>query len=146
IQYLIPCLLICSACEKLVEIDPPQDYLISKTVFESDETAISATTGIYAMMMKSDFPVSYSIPFYTGLYGDDLEYTQTEVNLLSVYKYGLIPQTAPVNPFWNNGFNYIYQANAVIEGLNKTTAVTSAVKSQLMGEALFIRAFWYTYL
>ncbi len=33
------------------------------------------------------------------------------------------------------------RSNAVLEGLDKSDAVSAAVKSQLQGEALFVRAF-----
>jgi len=134
------------SCEKLVEIDPPQDYLISPTVFESDETATSATTGVYAMMMRSDLAFSYNIALYTGVYSDELDYNQTLQSVLSVSKYAMLPQDAPTNNMWNYGFNYIYQANSLIDGLSKATKISPAVKNQLLGEAYFTRAFWHFYL
>jgi len=36
--------------------------------------------------------------------------------------------------------------NAAIEGLNGTTSLTPSVKQQLLGEAKFMRAFFYFYL
>lgn len=146
IKFLLATIIILAGCEKLVEIDSPQDYLISATIFESDETAISATTGLYATMMKIDFPIPYNIALFTGMYSDELDYSQTAAGLLTVYKYALISKDAPTNPFWNNGFNYIYQTNALIEGLNESSKVSEAVKRQLLGEAKFLRAFWNNYL
>jgi len=43
-------------------------------------------------------------------------------------------------------YNFIFVANSAIEGLNEATALTPAVKQQLMGEAKFVRAFCYFYL
>ncbi len=43
-------------------------------------------------------------------------------------------------------YKAIYQANAVLEGLDAYTGVTAPVKSQLRGEALFIRGFTHFYL
>lgn len=48
--------------------------------------------------------------------------------------------------YWGGVYNYIFSCNAAIEGLNKSTRLTPSVKQQLIGEAKFIRAFFYFYL
>src|SRR5690606_41616797 len=48
--------------------------------------------------------------------------------------------------YWASLYQYIYQANASIEGLEKADNLNPQVKSQLLGEAKFIRAFCYFYL
>ena len=40
----------------------------------------------------------------------------------------------------------IFTINSAIEGLNKSSSLTPAIKQQLLGEALFMRAFCYFYL
>ncbi len=40
----------------------------------------------------------------------------------------------------------IFNCNSAIEGLNASTLITTSVKEQLLGEAKFIRAFYYFYL
>jgi starch-binding outer membrane protein, SusD/RagB family len=146
IYLLILGVIMISGCEKLVNIAPPQDQLTAEVVFESDETAISATTGLYAMMMRTDLMLSYNIPMYTGLYSDELEYNQTLPDIQSIYKYVMTARDAPTNQLWTSGFNFIFQANVIIEGLNNSFNISPAVKKQLMGEALFVRAFWNYYL
>jgi hypothetical protein len=47
---------------------------------------------------------------------------------------------------WSLLYNNIYKCNAAIEGLQKSTSLTPAVKQQLLGEAKFMRAFFYFYL
>lgn len=146
IQIFIIAVCILSGCEKLVEIDPPQDQLISTIVFENDETASAAMSGLYGTMMKNDVPISYYISAFTALYGDELEYKQTLVSMLSLYKYALNPKDALTNTIWRNAFNYIYQANAIIEGIEQSKSVSPAIRRQLTGEALFVRSFWNYYL
>src|SRR3546814_9478722 len=46
-----------------------------------------------------------------------------------------------ISNVWSSVYNYIYQANSVIEGLGNSTAVSTDTKKRLTGEALFIRAF-----
>ncbi|WEK35576.1 MAG: RagB/SusD family nutrient uptake outer membrane protein [Candidatus Pseudobacter hemicellulosilyticus] len=43
-------------------------------------------------------------------------------------------------------YTYIFSCNAAIEGLSASNALTPAVKQQLLGEARFLRAFFYFYL
>lgn len=135
-----------TSCEKIVEVDAPQDFLISNTIFDSDETATAAMTGLYASMMKTNLSLPYSIALYSGLYGDELEYKQTNLALIAIFKYGLMPKDALTNNIWNNAYNYIYQANSIIQGISKSTKLSEAVKKQLLGESLFVRSFWYYYL
>jgi hypothetical protein len=48
--------------------------------------------------------------------------------------------------FWTTAYTYIYYANAIIEGVNKSTGITTAAKERYIGEAKFIRAFTHFYL
>jgi hypothetical protein len=47
---------------------------------------------------------------------------------------------------WGQPYNYIYQANSILEGLDNSKGVSTAVKNQISGEGKFIRAFCYFYL
>ncbi len=49
-------------------------------------------------------------------------------------------------PLWSNLYSCIYQANSALEGLNKSTTLSVPIKNQLIGEAIFIRAFCNFYL
>lgn len=144
---LVFTILLLSACKDFIEVDPPQDRLVTEKVFRNDETAVSAIGGLYASMMTdpSYFP-PYSIPLYTGLYSDELEYKTSDIARLSLYRYTLNPNDAITNAVWSKGYNLIYQANAIIEGLNSSTTVSNNIKNQLEGEAYFVRAFWHFYL
>src|SRR3546814_5026607 len=51
-----------------------------------------------------------------------------------------------ISNVWSSVYNYIYQANSVIEGLGNSTAVSTDTKKRLTGEALFIRAFCHFHL
>ncbi|MRG44855.1 RagB/SusD family nutrient uptake outer membrane protein [Chitinophaga sp. SYP-B3965] len=142
--YIFIFLVAITGCKKFVEIDPPQDRLVTEKVFSEDATAISAMGGLYTSMMSE--PLPYNLALYCGLYSDELDYKVTNVAGLAVYKNALNAKDALTNVIWEKGYNIIYQANGIIEGLGKSEKVTSQVKKQLLGEALFIRAFWYFYL
>jgi hypothetical protein len=48
--------------------------------------------------------------------------------------------------YWNAIYDHLYSVNSAIEGLNNANGLTESVKQQLLGEAKFMRAFFYFYL
>jgi hypothetical protein len=80
----------------------------------------------------------------TGFLGDELtNYSQTTF-LIQYYIDGMAAINSP-GP-WQNAYNYIFQANAIINGLQNNTAISPTINQQLTGESKFIRAFWNFYL
>ncbi|MBS0032049.1 RagB/SusD family nutrient uptake outer membrane protein [Chitinophaga sp. 22321] len=127
-------------CKKFIEVAPPKTELAVSEVFSDNNVATSAVTSIYAQMQSMT-----TIIQYTGLSSD--EFTNYGADKYdNLYKNALTESTGTDIQLWTNAYNYIYQANAVLEGLQHSSAVTTAVKNQLSGEATFIRAFWFFYL
>jgi len=137
-----------SGCEKFIEVGNSDVLLPKSDVFKADATAISALTSIYSQMQGMSNPyigeLPYRISFWTGIAGDELKNFSTAYS--DIAKNTLLSETSPTNALWNQSFSFIFQANAVYEGCDASNTLTSTVKSQLMGEARFIRAFWNFYL
>lgn len=132
-------------CMKLVNIGPPNDKIVTETVFDKDETAISALTSIYARMNREGSP-SYNIALLTGIYGDELKNFSSTNQLIATYTNAL-NQINPMTPnLWGIAYNHIFHSNAVYEACEESTTLSSMVKKQLMAEARFVRSFWYFYL
>lgn len=129
------------SCRKFVEIGPPKTQLVSQTVFENSQTATAALTSIYARMIGDQ--MSYKIPLQTGLYGDELENFST--GQTAFYTDGVDAKVNSPSDTWTNGYNYIYQCNAVIAGITGS-GLDTKVKTQLIAEAQFARAYWYFYI
>jgi hypothetical protein len=134
-------LLSITGCKKFVQLDTPPTLLVASGVFNDNTTATQAQANIYSQMSNYE---SYNMSSNSGLLSDELTgYTasgtqrQFYINAMTVNAY---------NGPWINAYNYIYQANAVLEGLQNSHGVSVAVKNQLSGEAKFIRAFWHFYL
>src|SRR5690606_24496171 len=52
-----------------------------------------------------------------------------------------------VNQVWSQSYQFIYQANAILDGLEgNSNEIPVSLKEQLLGEALFLRAFFHFYL
>lgn len=146
------CLFICASmgCKKLVEVDPPDTKITELNVYSSDATATAVLTGIYIKMSSSSLFNNglTSMPLLTGLSGDELvlysgvsndTYSAFYTNSLTSTNFGF------PNP-WTDSYNYIFTCNSAINGLSRSSELTPAVKSQLLGEAKFLRAFNYFYL
>ncbi|MFS2185605.1 RagB/SusD family nutrient uptake outer membrane protein [Mucilaginibacter sp. Mucisp84] len=138
--------LVCStSCKKFVEVGPPVTQLVTTSVFNNNSTANAAQTAIYSQMEgKESLP--YLMALYTGLSSDELKNYSTSSDLGQFYSNSLISTNSELVNLWSPIYNYIYQANAIIEGLSKSTGVSPQVKQQLIGESKFIRAFWHFYL
>ncbi len=137
------------SCEDFVEIDLPQNELVTGNVFEADATALAAINGIFANILDSDSFASGntgSITQSTGLSSDEFQDFSDAVPNIALFDNSLTPENSLVIGHWNDGFRYIYQANSIIEGLENSTKVTEDLKNQILGEAYFMRAFCNFYL
>lgn len=139
------CSVTLTACKKFVEIPAPQNELITETVFSGEATANAAVTDIYSQMIN-DNQVPYFYSYYTGLLSDELTSYSLDQDPTAFYTNDLNSFSQGVNDLWSSPFRYLYRANAVIEGVQKSELINSSLKQQLLGEALFIRSFCNFYL
>lgn len=140
-----------SSCKKLIEIEPPKRTINAETVFADNNTAISVLTGLYVDLAGGNSGSGdLRISLYGGLSSDEFTlfngYTGTIYN--EYYRNSLI--STPVNSvggeIWNDLYTYIFRTNAAIEGLSASNSLSDNTKNQLLGEAKFLRAFFYFYL
>lgn len=147
-------LLIFTSCKKLVEIEPPTNAVSESNVYTNNTTAISSLNGIYASMSSGNsvFTGYTSISVYTGLSADEFGLYGAGINNYygRYYANALSPTVDPVAGVesWLPIYKLVYSANAGIVGLSSSTAnaLLPAVRDQLLGEAKFMRAFFYFYL
>jgi len=138
-----------SSCTKLVEVNGPTTSVNKDYVYNSDATAVAVLNGIYAKMSSGallDGPnVCSFMPLFPGLSADEFTlFANTGTNIQAFYINALTNTTSP--NIWSNTYPYIFTVNSAIEGLETSTGLTPAIKKQLMGEAKFLRAFFYFYL
>ena len=134
------------ACKKFVTVPPPQNQLVSSTVFADESTATSAVVGIYSKIMGDGGPLLLSglATFYPGLSSDEL--ITTRQDLKPFESNSLTPGSPALLTIWDNGYQYIFDCNAVLEGLSKNPNISNPVKNQLTGEVKFLRALANFYL
>lgn len=147
IPALLAFLLSTSACEQYIDVAPSPTLVATDKVYSGDGAANSTLTAIYAQMNVSNaaFLGNGLVTMMAGMSADELLYFQS-TTLQPFMTNQLMSSTAQVSSLWSSGYQYLYYANAAIEGLTASTAVTASVKNQLLGEAKVIRAFNLFYL
>lgn len=148
---LILSLITAPGCKKFVEVPDPITNTSYSNVYTNDATATSVLTGIYADLANSsaNTPQLLSLSVYGGLSADEFSLINNPSNIgyVNYYRNRSDSRGAQVSTdFWTNAYQILYVANSAIGALSNNTALTPAVRQQLMGEAKFMRAFCYFYL
>jgi hypothetical protein len=133
-----------TSCTQFVEVPAPNNQLNADDVFTDDQTATAAVVGIYSEMEFS-LPVSTYLTLLPGLSADEFGYTAVDRDYSDLAANTYSPDNQYTAAVWSI-YSTIYQANVCIQGLQKSSSLPPDVKSQLLGEALFSRAFCYFYL
>src|ERR1022692_228416 len=150
-KILLILLIVSPGCRKFVTVDAPITQLSTATVYTSDATAEAAVTGIYSQIMNnaSDFASggATSISFLAGLSADEFINYSTSQDMIGFYSNSILPGNGNLTgSLWGPAYQYIYDANLILEGLASSNGVSAAAKKELTGEALFVRSFCYFYL
>ena len=133
------------SCSKSIEVKPPIDRLTTVTVFSDDATAGAAILGLYSQMFITAPLISCGgVSLYTGLAADELMPTASSSDERPFYENAISPASSPLLTFlWQRGYKLIYNANAIIEGIDQSKGMSTAASNQLKGEAKVLRAFIY---
>ena len=138
---LIPMLLF--SCNKFLDVQPSKKTVNALQVYRDGTTAATALQSNYSSMVINRFSSSRTSTL-AGLSGDELLNPQLEVRDIYLNNISVYNQT--VQDYWAAAYNIIYNVNALYEGCRTSDTQKPEEKKQLMGEALFTRAFCYFYL
>ena len=144
------CLTLLFSCESFVDVDLPNNQINGETVFEDTGTATAALADIYTQLRDNvlvNGRLTSGITTLFGHYSDELDlYNQGLISVGSFYNNTLVSSSGTVSEMWGSGYKLIYATNSIIQGLNNSKVIPQDEKDQLMGEALFARAFVHFYL
>jgi starch-binding outer membrane protein, SusD/RagB family len=138
------CILSSLSCRKYLDLKAPATQLTSTTVFKNDATAVAAQLAIYSQMEGDGLP--YNLIVDTGLSSDELNNYSSNTGYVDLAANNLTSSNSLVQSLWASFYKYIYESNAVLEGLVNSSSISAPVRKQLMGEAKFVRAFCHFYL
>lgn len=138
------------SCDRLLDVKPPIDQISAEQIFSSVNTADAALSNLYSeiqsnSLISGGFSGSGAL---LGTYTDDLisydVFTQNGDSDLYHNVQG--SSNITVKKVWTNAYSEIYAANAIIEGIDKSTAIAENDRKRVRGEALFLRSLVYFYL
>ena len=141
-KYIAICLLISSlvlgSCDDLILNLSPQSVLTEADFYKSAEDMEGAVLGIYSSY-QSRKPRDWAV----------LEMPTDNIHRTGYFNIGGLDELNSLafsseNPlfasFWQNTYNGIFRANAVLSNLDNPTDYVDAQKEQLEGQARFMRA------
>lgn len=140
------------SCRKFVEVDPPVTSITGSTVYENNVSAAAVMTGLYSNIVNGSStsiaggPAGISL--LMGLAADELKNYSTTPAIAQFYANSLTSNAsngASNYYFWQQLYFQIHVCNAVLEGLQNSTAVSASTRDQITGEAKFMRAFLLFY-
>ena len=137
-----------TSCEDFIEVDSPDSQLPSESVFQSEETAKSALSDIYSQLRENGLLSGSNFggtPIFAN-YSDDLEFYGSNLEIQQFNNHIVLSSNSLLHDFWTNSYSQIYATNAVIEGLDNSVNISTETKSQLLGEAVFLRSLVHFYL
>jgi starch-binding outer membrane protein, SusD/RagB family len=135
-----------TGCKKMVTVNQPTNQLLTSAVFQNDNTAKLAVTGMYNNMANGSLLANrYFTSIIPALTSDELYfYTNTS---LDQYRYNNILPTDNSNyQIWQETYQTIYYANAIIEGAQASAGMSQSYKNTAIGEAKFMRAWLHFHL
>jgi starch-binding outer membrane protein, SusD/RagB family len=128
------------SCKKLVEIGSPAGAITVDKVFVSNQTANAVLSAIYAEL-NSSFSTNMYPTITTALSSDELVDFTTSY---TAFQNNTIQSNDNINgSMWAGYYKVIYEINSLLEGLESSSTISASLKSQLLGEAKFLRAFSY---
>lgn len=142
-------LLLLMGCDNFVTVETPTSQLTGSAVFEDRNTANAAMVAIYAKLRDGGLLCGSSggSTATLGMYADELVYYGgNDEHVFPFFSNNLLATNALVSQLWSTSYHQIYCANAVIEGCENSTSLSTADKNQFIGEALFVRALVHFYL
>lgn len=138
-----------TSCKKIVDVDGPRNELVTTSVFKDSANAVAAITGMYVEMINVSTVLQFgngAITVYTGLSGDELIPTRDNASENEFFQNNISKENGLVAGLWTQAYKTIYLANACINGLSQSQTLPETLKTTLIAEARFVRAFVYYHL
>lgn len=139
---LVPVSVMAVSCKKYLNVGNPPDFIVANSAYGDNLSASMVLAGDYVQISQGGYAQGgSSISVSCAKAADEFapHSLQTDPFFLN---------TAMGDNFWPLLYQTVYDANNTIQGLEGSSSaqLTSDVKTELVGEAKFLRAFSYFYL
>jgi hypothetical protein len=129
--------LVTFGCEEFLEKEPV-NIITDEIVIETPEDAETVLLGAYSAMQSPDMYGNQSVGSL-GVMSDELVHTGSFPTVAEYDNNAVLANNVTLQNLWGVAYNGIYITNVVLERIEGIT-IDPAFKSQLVGEAKFIRA------
>lgn len=127
-------------CSKFLDIPAPTTNLVDRSVFADSSTATAAVLGLYYKAMENGLGIwDGGGTLCAGLQSDELLLTSLAPTIQEFYFYGLTPTNSLVTSYWTELYQIVYQANAILDQLGRSTNLSTSLVEKLSGEAYLMR-------
>ena len=115
----------CFSCEKMLDVETPENQIDKEMVFEDVQTANAAIAGLYAGIRDNSMIAGNQSGPVLGTYTDDLEnHAVTTANgIIDIYRNQHIENNNVIYSSWSSNYQQVYTANAILEGLESSQAL-----------------------
>jgi hypothetical protein len=141
LRYLLFLTIILSgliSCKKALDT-LPTDSLAPSTYYQTPEELNFALNGVYDNLGTLYGTI---IHYRLNFEGDEAWYIKNSpLNGPQIYDF--TASHADIQSFWNNLYIGISRANYLLANLNNNPSIDAGIRSQVEGEALFLRAYYY---
>ncbi len=131
--------LIFSSCKDFLQL-VPTDSLAPENYYKTEAQLNNALTGVYDILGKSGTYGRY-LYFEMDVADDSFVALSSWTADVSLYNYS--PGDVKLNTTWTLLYEGINRANSLLDNMGNAVSVADAVKNQVRGEALFLRAYYY---
>src|ERR1700743_2470513 len=141
----LPLILAGTGCKKILDQQINGAFTPSN-FFSSDANAVLAVNNAYkplsfysgannAIWVLGDIGSDDAIK--GGDAGDQADFT-------AIHNFNILPTNSAVEAVWNNYYNGVFYCNTVLDGLTgNNSGVSDTVKNSAIGQAKFLRAYYY---
>lgn len=133
------------SCNKLIDAEMPVGSSDTNVIFSTEEGAKTAVRGMYSFFSSRSLLPNTVLAINMGLYSDEFE-KSSYTDLQKQYLENQVMPSMPLEGFWDNPYQVIYQANNVIERVGLSKGIPAHKKPSLIAEGKFMRAMMYFHL
>jgi len=129
------------SCKKLVEVPAPVMTINQENVYTNDVTATAVLNSVYITLEGST--ANGFMTRNLGVSADDLTYyLPSDGKELAFYYKNAVTSLTPTD-LYLTAYSRLYVINDAIENLETANKLSTAVRNKLLGEAYFLRAYFY---